>query len=118
MRADAAVAREKAARLLAYAEALEAAADIQEGLRSRNGYDTVARMESTVASQEVKHPGPGANDGPMLKAARAKGYDTLQGFAGALGEPYGVVRTANSRGSISARLQKKIDTLPHKSRAR
>jgi len=113
MRKDAAEAREKARKLLAYAEALEAAADLQEGLRSRDGYDTVDEMDATASSSPRvgRHPGPSANDGPMMRAAKLLGLDTLQGLADALGETHGYVRTANHRGAIPARAQKKLDAL-------
>lgn len=117
MRKDAAEAREKAARLLAYAEALEAAADIQEGLRSRHGYATVRTMDTTVDSTEkAGRRGPVATAGPMLEVAKALGLDSLQALATLLGEHYDNIRSINSRvlrgkGTVPTRIKAKIEAL-------
>jgi len=116
MRKDAADARAKAAKLLAYAEALEAAADAQEGLQARNGYDTVRAMNATVA--RGPHRGTPATKGrPMTDAAKTLGLVTLQALADALRMNYTTVRSINKRGHVPADVQAKIDALAEKKRA-
>jgi hypothetical protein len=116
LRKEAAVAEEQAARLLEYAKVLRTAADEVEktqGLRSRHGYATVARMNATdSAPPKARHRGPDAKKGPMMDAARAHGMATLQQLATAIGSTYANVRTINSRGTIPASVQAKIDALP------
>lgn len=48
----------------------------------------------------------------MMDAARAHGMATLQQLATAIGSTYANVRTINSRGTIPASVQAKIDALP------
>jgi len=116
LRKDAQAAREKAKKLLAFADALDAAADAQQGLRTRNGYGTVPRMETTV-TQPPKVPrkrGPAAAaDGPMTAVAKQKGIPSLRALGDALGITAGNVRLINLRGVIPPGVQKKIDALPN-----
>jgi hypothetical protein len=115
LRKEAEAAEEKAARLLEYAKVLRiAAAEVEktQGLRSRHGYATVARMDATdSAPAKAKHRGPAAKSGPMVDAARAAGLATLQDLATAIGETYSNVRTINSRGSVPVAVKAKLDAL-------
>lgn len=109
LRREAAIARDKARSLIAYAETLDRAADALEVLNQRDGYANVAGMDSETVTK--KHRGPDALQGPIKDLAVRAGLATLDAVAKALGEKPGTVRMWNSRGRIPSRAREKAAAL-------